>query len=1127
MEMKLQFGLSSGLKYFLAIASLVLGSYFHSYGQGVDAGPDIFQCAGPVTLTATTNGVTSSNNYSVAALPTFSPEAIGGTMVTLGDDAVSGSLPIGFSFCFLNNTYTNFYIGSNGWVSFSPGQPTNYVAAAVPSSAGGVPKNCIMAPWQDWHPGIAGGPYISYQTIGAAPNRKLVVTWNQVPMFSCTSTKGKFQVVLNETSNIIENHIWSKPACNTWPGGSPNFSVQGIHNANGTAAVTVPGRNNTSWTATNESWRYTPAGTPGIVWTNSAGQTVGNGASVTININGADDFTATAQVCGGGTFSDVVHVELTGVQINFPATQATIQGSGCSNGAGSINVQLSNGVGPYQYTWAELPGVNTANPTGLNDGNYNVTVLDLTTNCTVTGAFLVPQVNNLNVSAFVVPVTCPGMGNGQATANVTGAIGNVTYEWQGTTQTAQTATNLLAGSYQLMITDGAGCHDSIMVNITEPPAINIAVLNAEDNMCNGGAAGAFDVLASGGPNNAVFSYNWAPLGGASFATSPSVTGLASGTYVITASYVNNAGEVCSNPDTLQIFEPLPMFIMMDVTDIACSGSGSGSITANPVNAPEPFSFQWVNFPNETTSTLSNIPAGVYTILVTDGNGCTESQSATVDVSSNAMTLISNVTDVSCANGNNGSATINVTGGTPDYSFDWGANANNQTGATATNLSAGNYTVLVTDNFGCEMSVNVQVDEPTPLQVTISNIVSPTCQGLSNGQATADITGGTVNYQVTWNNGSNAITPINLSSGGISVNVVDANGCTASANAVMVSPQALTASLTTTDALCNGSSDGTATLNVSGGTPSYDIIWSGSNLTGSPVNNLSAGSQSVTVNDQNGCVFTQNFTINQPLPITATFTSVDDICGDDLASGSLTVVPTGGVGSYQYTWVEGSITSTQANLNGGTYAVSVSDGNGCIEVFNATVNETNAPQASISTNVISGYLPLEIQFSDDSQNGQTTTWYFNQTDSLSLATGTPLSHTFNNLGYDTVSVLVEGPGGCISTFSTIILVYDSATVVSFNIFTPNGDSLNDVFRLACENYLGGVYYDCGEFTVKNFLGTIYNRWGTALYSWTTINDGWDGTSNGHEVPEGQYLFIGKAEMWDGRNFDFHLWLTLAR
>ena len=168
-------------------------STFKGLAQSVDAGDDIFQCSGPVILNATVDGVTSSNNYTVEQLPAFAPEAIGGTGVTLGDDAVSASFPIGFSFCYYNNTYTNFWIGSNGWVSFSGGQPTSYVSASIPSTATNVPKNCIFGPWQDWHPGTGGqGPYIKYQTIGVAPNRKLVVTFDQIPMFSCTSTKGKF-----------------------------------------------------------------------------------------------------------------------------------------------------------------------------------------------------------------------------------------------------------------------------------------------------------------------------------------------------------------------------------------------------------------------------------------------------------------------------------------------------------------------------------------------------------------------------------------------------------------------------------------------------------------------------------------------------------------------------------------------------------------------------------------------------------------------------------------------------------------------------------------------------------------------------------------------------------------------
>jgi len=192
--------------------------------------------------------------YTVSQIA-YNPIAPGGTSVAMTDDAVTGPLPIGFTFCFGGVNYTNFYIGSNGWVGFTPGQPTTYTSMPIPNAGASIPKNCIAGPWQDWNPGIAGGPYITYQTLGLSPNRTLVVTWFNCPFYSCTTVTGSFQIVLYETSNLIDNTLANKPACLTWAGGT---AVQGLHDITGTLAVTVLGRNSTQWTATNETWRYTP-----------------------------------------------------------------------------------------------------------------------------------------------------------------------------------------------------------------------------------------------------------------------------------------------------------------------------------------------------------------------------------------------------------------------------------------------------------------------------------------------------------------------------------------------------------------------------------------------------------------------------------------------------------------------------------------------------------------------------------------------------------------------------------------------------------------------------------------------------------------------------------------------------
>ena len=151
-----------------------------------------------------------TTNYGVTNIP-YVAQTNTGTQLFMTDDSQQGPFNIGFTFCFFGNTYTQFYIGSNGWISFTGGQPITFTSQTIPTANFLVPKNCIMGPWQDWHPGLGG--QIRYQVQGVAPCRKLVVSWIGVPMFSCTNNQGTFHIVIHESTNIIENHIANKPAC--------------------------------------------------------------------------------------------------------------------------------------------------------------------------------------------------------------------------------------------------------------------------------------------------------------------------------------------------------------------------------------------------------------------------------------------------------------------------------------------------------------------------------------------------------------------------------------------------------------------------------------------------------------------------------------------------------------------------------------------------------------------------------------------------------------------------------------------------------------------------------------------------------------------------------------------------
>ncbi|MFH1296593.1 MAG: gliding motility-associated C-terminal domain-containing protein [Bacteroidota bacterium] len=182
-----------------------------------------------------------------------------GKGVTIDDNGVEGPFPIGFSFSFFGNIYNQFYIGANGWVSFSPNQNAKGIrnAFAVPNSADYNPKNCILAPFQDLNPLQAGGPFIFYRTIEVDSNQLLVVMWCQTPLYSdaCRDSLVTLQIVLNEESGTIENHLMNKPSCLDW---NDNLATMGVQNETGFVGYAVPGRNATSWTAQMEGWMYTP-----------------------------------------------------------------------------------------------------------------------------------------------------------------------------------------------------------------------------------------------------------------------------------------------------------------------------------------------------------------------------------------------------------------------------------------------------------------------------------------------------------------------------------------------------------------------------------------------------------------------------------------------------------------------------------------------------------------------------------------------------------------------------------------------------------------------------------------------------------------------------------------------------
>jgi gliding motility-associated-like protein len=495
------------------------------YGQYCPAlGPDQLLPCGVNTTTLTADlsqcgpggaNPNQTTNYSVASIP-YAAQTNTGAQVFLGDDAVSQPQNIGFTFCFFGNTYTQFYIGSNGWIGFSGGQPANFASVAIPNMGLNVPKNCIMGPWQDWHPGIGG--QIRYQTSGVAPCRKLTVSWINVPMYLCTNLQGNFHIVIYESTNVIENHIQSKPNCPNWAFGT---AVQGIHNQPGTVGIVVPGRNSTVWTTNNNAWRWSPSGpavVPTLTWYQVGNPVaIGTGPTITVTPPPAGaNYTChfVYPICNAGWSTCNIGVGNLGPDTvfvapgppNLPPPNVVANDPQCNNGCdGSIIITPNGGTGVITISWSQ-PGTNFSQ-INLCAGAYPYNLIDAagcTYSSTVTLNNPLPLISPLIIGTNPI---CFGDCNGTSTTNPIDGIAPYTYLWDNG-QTTQTAINLCAGAYNVTVTDANGCPASNTITLTNPPMVVVGNITSLDTICYLSSNESYSVLNLG----VGYSYNWASVG---------------------------------------------------------------------------------------------------------------------------------------------------------------------------------------------------------------------------------------------------------------------------------------------------------------------------------------------------------------------------------------------------------------------------------------------------------------------------------------------------------------------------------------------------------------------------------------------------------------------------------------
>ncbi len=670
---------------------------------------------------------------------------------------------------------------------------------------------------------------------------------------------------------------------------------------------------------------------------------------------------------------------------------ANVSCNGLSDGSGTVNT--TGGTPPYVYTWSN--GGSTPSITNLPVGNYSITVTD-NNGCAGITAFVITEPPLLTATATIDSnVSCNGQSDGSATVSTTGGTPAINCVWS-TGATTPSVTGLGAGTYTVSCTDANGCSSTATVTITEPTLLGLTVTST-NLTCNGVCIGTVTSTVTGGV--APYTYTWD-----SGQSSSAITGLCAGTYNLTVT----DGNGCTETATSTITEPLLLTATSVVNNnVSCNGLSDGSATVTVTGGSPPFVYTWNNV--GSTATATNLPAGNYSVTVTDNNGCT---GITAFVITEPLLLSANATvnnNVSC-NGADGSATVTTTGGTPAISCIW---SNGATTATVTGLSGGTYTVSCTDANGCSSTATVTITEAPPLSLTVSS-TNLTCNAVCIGTATTTVTGGVTPYTYTWDNGQTTPDQTGLCAGNYNLTLTDANGCAETASVTITEPPLLSVnSVVNNDVSCNGLSDGSATVTATGGTPPYVYTWSNGGSTPA-ITNLPAGNYSITVSDNNGCTEITSFIITQPPMLSATAVVNNNVSCNGAVDGSATVTTTGGTPPINCIWSSGATTATATGLSGGTYTVSCTDANGCSSTATVTITEPTLLSLTVtSTNIIcsavcigtattsvtGGVTPYSYTWS----NGQTTP---NQT---GLCAGAySLTVTDSNGCSETASVTITEP-----------------------------------------------------------------------------------------------------------------------
>lgn len=784
---------------------------------------------------------------------------------------------------------------------------------------------------------------------------------------------------------------------------------------------------------------------------------------------------------------------------------ATVTGTDadCAGAAtGRAEAVVTGGRRPYTFAWSSGTTTPDSVLRDLPAGTYLVDVTDAA-GCETQASVTIGEPTPLAVGGVIQPITCAGEADGAITLSVSGATPTYTFLWSDGS-TDRDRTGLSAGSYTVRVTDANGCltERTFALDASAPLAVSATV---RDLSCNGADDGAVLLRITGGGGD--YTYAWSgPAGYAFFGASP--TGLAPGTYRL--DYRDRLG--CARDTSFDVAEPLPLTVTTAVADTICFGAFDGRAVATASGGTAPYAFAWAN--GERLDTATTLTAGAQRVAVTDANGCTTSNVATV-TELDPVVVSLRQTPVRCYGDSNGVALVGTVGyadraaDPAGFRYAWdGYPAAAST--TLTGLGGGELAVVTaTDARGCFGTSSVTVGEPEEVIARADVLADVSCHGRRDGVAVAEARGGIEPYTFVWRGaaGPGARTE-SLAAGSHTVVVADARGCGDSASVAIVEPDPLVGVTTMTQVNCFGPATGTIDAEVAGGTSPYTYLWEDGRAN-RYVDGLTAGTYVVEVTDSRGCELPLTTAVTTAAPVTVTGASFPVSCAGD-RDGRIELAAAGGNAPYAFVLDDAPASGIGEfrYLSPGEYATVALDRDGCpSDTLALTVAEPAPIAVSIGEEI-------SVELGDTAHvrsvvtgaaGGVEFAWLPADPALFScLDCGDPvLTPTFEGV----VRVAVVDANGCDAEDVLRIRLSKRLRVAVPTGFTPNDDGVDD--RLLVHGKSGTE--------VLSF--EVFDRWGERVWHDANfrVNDetrGWDGDFRGGRSPGGVYLWRAEVRYLDG-------------